>query len=81
VKNYPLLDQNPAWCSGRPHIAGTRITTAHIWQICAGSDSEDHLKALQEMWPYITAEQFRAAISFERGKCGQADALPARPSR
>ena len=49
-------------------IGGTRITTAHVWEMCAGSDSADHLKTLRRYWPYTTAGQFKLAIRFEREK-------------
>jgi Protein of unknown function (DUF433) len=44
MKKWPLLDSNPACLGGRPRIDGTRLTTEHVYQYCAGSDSDAHVK-------------------------------------
>jgi uncharacterized protein (DUF433 family) len=68
LKKWPLLDSNPAICSGRIRIDGTRLTTEHVFRWCAGSDSEDHIKDFQRNWPYVTAEAIKQAIAFEGNK-------------
>jgi uncharacterized protein (DUF433 family) len=66
MKKWPLLDANPDWLKGRPRIAGTRLSAEFVYQMCAGSDSDAHIKMFREGWPYVTAEQIKQAIAFER---------------
>jgi uncharacterized protein (DUF433 family) len=70
MKKWPLLDSNPAICIGRPRIDGTRITTETIYNFCAGSDSDAHVKTVQESRPDLTAKQIKQAIAFERKRRG-----------
>jgi len=70
MKKWPLLDSDSEICFGRPRIDGTRITTEHVYQYCAGSDSDAHVKMFQEGWPYVTAKQIKQAIAFERKRRG-----------
>ncbi|WP_409513339.1 DUF433 domain-containing protein [Edaphobacter aggregans] len=39
MRKWPLLDSNPAYLGGRPCVDGTRLSTEHVYQWCAGSDS------------------------------------------
>ena len=70
MKKWPLLDANPDWLGGRPRIRGTRLSTEHVYEWCAGSDSDAHIKMFQKSWPYVTAEQIKQAIAFERKRRG-----------
>jgi uncharacterized protein (DUF433 family) len=70
MKNWPLLDCNQACVFGRPRIDGTRLSTEHVYQYCAGSDSDAHVKMFREGWPYVTAKQIKQAIAFERKRRG-----------
>lgn len=70
LKKWPLLDKNRDICCGKIRVDGTRLTTDHIYGWCAGSDSEDHIKAFQREWPYVSADAIRQAISFERKRRG-----------
>jgi len=66
LKKWPLLDKNSGICSGSIRVDGTRLTTEHVYDWCAGSDSEDHIKAFQREWPYVSAEAIQQAIAFDR---------------
>jgi len=66
MKKWPLLDCNQACVFGRPRIDGTRLTTEHVYQWCAGSDSDAHVKMCLENRPDLTAKQIKQAIAFER---------------
>lgn len=70
MKKWPLLDSNPEICFGSPRIGGTRLTTEHVYQYCAGSDSDAPVKMFQEDWPYVTVKQIKQAIAFERKRRG-----------
>ena len=70
MKKWPLLDANLDWLGGRPRIAGTRLSTEHVYEFCAGSDSDAHIKEFRKSWPYVTAEQIKQAIAFERKRRG-----------
>jgi uncharacterized protein (DUF433 family) len=59
-----------AYLDGRPRIDGTRLSTEHVYQYCAGSDSDAHVKMFQKDWPYVTAKQIKQAIAFERKRRG-----------
>jgi uncharacterized protein (DUF433 family) len=68
LKKWPKLWTNPLRCGGRPCIIGTRLTTEHVYQWCAGSDSDAHIKDFQRNWPYVDADAIRQAVAFERSK-------------
>jgi uncharacterized protein (DUF433 family) len=70
MKKWPLLDWDPEYLGGRPRIDRTRLSTEHVYQYCAGSDSDAHVKMFQEDWPYVTATQIKQAIAFERKRRG-----------
>jgi uncharacterized protein (DUF433 family) len=70
IKKWPLFNSNPACLGGRPRIDGTRLSTEHVYQYCAGSDSDAHGKMFREGWPYVTAKQIKQAIAFERKRRG-----------
>jgi uncharacterized protein (DUF433 family) len=70
MKKWPLLDANPDWLGGEPRIDGTRLGTEWVFEYCAGSDSDAHVKMFQENWPYVTAKQIKQAIAFERKRRG-----------
>jgi uncharacterized protein (DUF433 family) len=66
MKKWPLLDSDPEYLGGRPRIGGTRLSTEHIYHVCAGSDSDAHVKDCLKNLPYVTAKQIKQAIAFER---------------
>ena len=66
MKKWPLLDSNQNYLGGDPRIDGTRLGTEWVYEFCAGSDSDAHVKMFQENWPYVTAKQIKQAIAFER---------------
>jgi uncharacterized protein (DUF433 family) len=68
LKKWPLLAKTPDTCGGRVRIDGTRLTTEHVFQWCAGSDSKDHIKDFQKNWPYVSAEAIKQAIAFEKNQ-------------
>ena len=70
MRKWPLLDSNPAYLFGSPRIDGTRLTSEHVYQYCAGSDSDAHVKMLPKSWPYVTAKQIKQAIAFEKMRRG-----------
>jgi uncharacterized protein (DUF433 family) len=70
MKNWPLVDSNPAFLGGRPRIDGTRLSTEGVYEFCAGSDSDAHVKMFQDGRPYVTAGQIKQAIAFERKRRG-----------
>jgi uncharacterized protein (DUF433 family) len=70
MKKWPLLDSNTAILGGSPCIAGTRLTTEHIYKTCAGSDSDAHVKDWLNDRPDLTAKQIKQAIAFERKRRG-----------
>jgi uncharacterized protein (DUF433 family) len=70
MKKWPLLNSNSAILGGSPCIGGTRLTTEHVYEYCAGSDSDAHVKMFRKDWPYVTAEQIKQAIAFERKRRG-----------
>lgn len=70
MKKWPLLDSNPDYLGGLPRIAGTRLSTEHIYVFCAGSDSDAHVKMYQKGRPDLTAKQIKQAIAFERKRRG-----------
>ncbi|UWZ85122.1 DUF433 domain-containing protein [Occallatibacter riparius] len=70
MKKWPLLDSNPAYLGGDPRIDGTRLSTEHVYEYCAGSDCDAHIRMFQKDWPYVTAKQIKQAIAFERTRRG-----------
>jgi uncharacterized protein (DUF433 family) len=66
MKKWPLLDSHPAILGGSPRIGGTRLTTEGIYEFCAGSDSDAHVKMCLEGRPDLTPKQIKQAIAFER---------------
>jgi uncharacterized protein (DUF433 family) len=70
MKRWPLLDSNLGWLGGDPRIDGTRLSTKHVYDFCAGSNSNAHVKLFQESWPYVGVKQIRQAIVFERKRRG-----------
>lgn len=70
LKKWPLLASDKDTLSGRIRMEGTRLSTEHVWANCAGSDSDDHIKAFRKNWPYATPEAIRQAIAFERKRRG-----------
>jgi uncharacterized protein (DUF433 family) len=70
MKKWPLLDSNREWLGGSPYIVGMWLSTEHVYQYCAGSDSDAYVKMFREGWPYVTAKQIKQAIAFERKRRG-----------
>jgi uncharacterized protein (DUF433 family) len=70
LKKWPLLASDKTHLGGKTRMDGTRLSTEHVYQWCAGSDSNDHIKDYQKNWPYATAAAIKQAIAFERAKKG-----------
>ena len=68
MKKWPLLAATPGTLGRLPRIAGTRLSTEHVYRWCAGSDSEQHIKDFRKEWNYVTPEAIRMAIAFERAQ-------------
>jgi uncharacterized protein (DUF433 family) len=57
----PKIISDPNIMTGKPIIAGTRITVEHILEQLAGGRTIDQIL---EAHPYITREQVQAAINY-----------------
>jgi uncharacterized protein (DUF433 family) len=51
----------PGVRSGKPRLAGTRITVQDVLEYLAGGDTPE---GLQEAFPELTTERIRACLSF-----------------
>jgi uncharacterized protein (DUF433 family) len=58
---FPHIALNETICTGKPHIAGTRITVSAILAYLAGGMTEKHL--LKD-FPKLTKEDIQQALSF-----------------
>ena len=56
-----LIEVNPAICSGKPVIRGTRIMVRNILGMVAGGNS---LEQILESYPELTREQVNAALEY-----------------
>lgn len=59
--SHPRINRNSKIMMGKPVIAGTRITVAHILRCLAAGDSIEHL--LQN-YPHLVPEDIRAAQAY-----------------
>lgn len=58
--SQPLIVTDPSICSGKPYIAGTRITVEVLQGLHATGWSRTNIL---ETYPYLTPEQVDAALS------------------
>ena len=56
-----LIDINPAICSGKPVIRGTRIMVRNILGLVAGGYS---VERILQTYPELTAPQVSAALAY-----------------
>lgn len=61
LAGHPRITIDPAVCGGRPVIAGTRMRVTDVLGMLAGGADATEIKA---DFPYITAEDIRAALAF-----------------
>ena len=59
--NVPRIERDPKVMSGKPVIAGTRITVEHILRCLAAGDS---IKHIIENYPHLTEDDIHAAQAY-----------------
>jgi len=78
-RKWHLLNSNPAYLGGSPRIDGMRLTTEHVYQYYAGSDSDAHVKMLQKSWPTQNRSSRRSRLRRCAGESEKTDSA-IRPS-
>lgn len=78
LKKWPLLYRWVYHYPGKtfqsvPKASG--VSTHCIWANCAQSESPEHIRDIQRLWPWLTDKEIIQAIRFERsrGKCAGMD--------
>lgn len=62
--DFSQIVTDPAVCSGKPHIAGTRLTVELLQAQLATGWSRDNIL---ETYPYLTEEQVDQALAYKAG--------------
>lgn len=73
LKKWPLIWREKHFYGGKLHLGsprciGSRVSTRIIWANCAGIESDEHIKDIQRVWPYIPVAAIRQALRFERSR-------------
>ena len=71
-----LITRNPKILSGKPIIAGTRMSVETILEFLAGGME---LKQILKEFPFLTKKQIEAAINYAVKKVGGEKYYPATP--
>ena len=57
------IEMTPGVRSGKPRLAGTRLTVQDVLKYLAGGDTPDELR---EAFPELTSEMIRACVDAQR---------------
>lgn len=71
LKKWPRLYRDSTPINGRiflGRVKASGVSTRAIWSNCAGSESDDHIKEIKSMWPWLTDAEIIQAIRFERSR-------------
>ncbi len=58
---HPRIKRDPKVMMGKPVVAGTRITVAHVLRCLAAGDSVEHILS---NYPHLTLDDLRAAQAY-----------------
>ena len=67
------IDVNPAICSGKPVIRGTRILVSNILGLVAGGYSADRIL---EVYPELTREDITSALEYAARVIDEEQVIP-----
>lgn len=59
---FSHIATDPAICTGKPHITGTRLTTELLQSLFATGWSRENML---ETYPYLTSEQVDQALAYK----------------
>jgi uncharacterized protein (DUF433 family) len=74
LPNHPRISVTPDVCGGRPCVTGTRMRVRDILDMLAGGTTEAEIVA---DFPYITAEDVRACLTYAATQSDHAIVLAA----
>jgi uncharacterized protein (DUF433 family) len=61
INGFPRISVDPAICSGRPVVNGTRLRVTDVLDMLAGGASEAEIVA---DYPYVNAADIRACLAY-----------------
>ncbi|MGH6780891.1 MAG: DUF433 domain-containing protein [Sphingomonadaceae bacterium] len=61
ISGFPRISVDPAVCSGRPVVAGTRMRVSDVLDMLAGGASEAEIVA---DFPYLKPADIRACLAY-----------------
>ena len=74
LAGFPRISVEPGVCGGRPVIDGTRVRVSDLLDMLAGDASTAEIAA---DFPYISAEDVRAALRYAAAQADHAVVLAA----